>query len=138
MKRLLITLLLIPLLLSACAGMRNKPAPLAAPANPQALPDITGDYALNGTDMTDAEYGGTLHIESAGESTYALTWLLNENILEGEAHIEGNQLLATWHNLEGTLSGTAAYTITVAGQLDGIRLIDGVTGQNHETCYPNE
>lgn len=133
-----LTLVLFALLLSACAGMGNEPAPLAAPANLDALPNIQGDYALNGIDMTDVAYGGTLHIEAAGDGAYAMTWLLNENLLEGQAHIDGNRLIATWHNVEGTLSGTATYTITAAGQLDGVRLIDGVAGENRETCYPNE
>ena len=130
--------LLFALLWSACAGMRNKPGPLAEPADPNALPNILGDYAVNGTDLTDSDYGGTLHIE-AGRSPgeYRLDWVLTENIQEGIGHIEGNQLLATWHTGDGTVSGTITYTITKAGQLIGTRTIDGVPGSYRETCYPN-
>ncbi len=135
---LTLLLTLLSTLLVGCAGMNNKPGPLTAPADPQSLPPLAGDYAINGTDMTDADYGGTLHIE-AGESagTYQLTYLLTESIQRGTGHIEGNQLIVTWEAIDGTLSGTAVYTITTSGQLDGIRTIDGVDGKNRERGYPN-
>ncbi|GAB4531714.1 MAG: hypothetical protein Fur0018_19870 [Anaerolineales bacterium] len=125
-------------LLTGCAGMSNKPAPLAEPADPQALPALEGDYAINGTDMTDAAYGGTLHIDPGiAPHTYSLTWLLTESIQEGGGHTEGNQLIARWQSQDGSLSGTVTYTITIAGQLDGIRTIDGVSGESRERGYPN-
>ncbi len=139
MKKLTFSFLLLSaLLLSACAGMRNKPGPLAEPADPNALPNIVGDFAVNGTDLTDSDYGGTLHIEPGiAPHTYLLTWLLTESIQEGEGHIEGNQLVATWRTRDGKVSGTVTYTITSAGQLIGTRTIDGIEGSYQETCYPN-
>jgi len=140
MKRqfLLLFPLVLLLLLSACSR-RDPPAPLADPADPAALPDISGDYALNGVDMTDAAYGGTLHIEPAETpGHYRLTWLLTGGVQEGEGRIEGNQLIARWRAADPKASGTVTYTITTAGQLDGLRTVDGLEGISRETAYPNE
>ncbi|GAB4404304.1 MAG: hypothetical protein OHK0052_26900 [Anaerolineales bacterium] len=137
--RLLVTLFFAAMLLSGCT--RNNPGPLTAPADPAALPNITGDYAVNGSDPTGAEYGGTLHIEEDGTGTYQLYWVITGSLQSGSGSIEGNQLLVSWQtygSATGEIRGTAIYTITQTGQLDGIRLIEGNPTQGVEVAYPNQ
>lgn len=141
MKQLnwLFTLVLVTGLLSGCT--RNNPGPLTAPADPAALPNIIGDYAVNGSDPTGAEYGGTLHIEADGAGAYKLYWVVTGSLQSGSGRIEGNQLLVAWQtygNATGNIRGTATYTITQSGQLDGIRLIEGNPTQGIEIAYPNQ
>lgn len=135
----LFILIFAALLLNGCT--RNKPGPLTAPADPAALPSILGDYAVNGTDPTGAEYGGTLHIEGDGAGAYKLYWVVTGSLQSGSGQIEGNQLLVTWQtygSATGDIRGTATYTITQTGQLDGIRLIEGNPTQGIEVAYPNQ
>jgi len=139
MKRLSITLLLIALTLTACG--RKPPAPLGAEAPVDNVPGIIGEYALNAKDATGEQYGGTLII-AAGNTTneYKLTWLVSGDIQEGNGTLEGNQLTFTWNSMEGTnqnLSGSGNYTVTVNGELYGLRYIDGVAEPGQEAAYPN-
>lgn len=135
----LLIFILATLLLTGCT--RNTPGPLTAPADPAALPNITGDYAINGTDPTGAEYGGTLHIEKDDTGAYRLYWIVTGSLQSGSGYIEGNRLLVSWQtygNATGDIRGTAIYTITQTGQLDGIRTIEGNPNQGIEIAYPNQ
>lgn len=138
MKRNSILALLVALALSACRG---DPAPLGLDAPVENVPNIVGEYALNATDGTGEEYGGTLII-TAGEAPdqYIITWLVSGDIQEGIGSLEGNQLTFTWKSMQGTqqnLSGYGSYTITVNGELYGLRYIDGVSEPGQEAAYPN-
>lgn len=138
MKRLYIIFLLLTLNLSACRG---EPAPLGADAPVDNVPDIVGEYALNATDGTGEEYGGTL-IVLAGEkpNEYKLQWLVSGGIHEGTGTLTGNQLTFTWRSLteaELNLSGTGVYTVTINGELYGERFINGVEKPGIEAAYPN-
>lgn len=139
MKRFSLLIWLIALGLSACG--RNKPGPLGADASADNIPDIVGSYALNATDPTGEEYGGTLTITQGGQpNEYKFQWLISGGIQEGIGTLEGNQLIFTWNSLAGTdqtVSGTGQYTITVDGQLYGTRTIDGLDTPGKETAYPN-
>lgn len=138
MKRNSILFLLLAIALTACRG---DPAPLGADAPADNVPDIIGEYALNATDGTGEEYGGSLFV-TAGEqpNEYKLQWLVSGGIQEGTGILEGNQLSFTWKSLEGTdqnLSGYGTYTVTVNGELYGPRYIDGVNEPGQEAAYPN-
>ncbi len=139
MKRISILILLLAISLSACG--RKPPAALGADAPADNVPDITGSYALNGTDPTGEAYGGTLSIiESEQPNEYKLQWLVTGAIHEGTGILEGNQLTASWHSIsetDQTISGSASYTVTINGELYGTRAIDGVESPGTETAYPN-
>ncbi|HUM27269.1 MAG TPA: hypothetical protein PKN81_13630, partial [Anaerolineales bacterium] len=79
MRRFSLLILLIALGLSACG--RNKPGPLGADASADNIPDIVGSYALNATDPTGEEYGGTLTITQGGQpNEYKFQWLISGGI----------------------------------------------------------
>ena len=59
MKRIFILLALLAILLTSCRG---DPAPLGADAPAGNVPSILGSFALNATDGSGEEYGGTLSI----------------------------------------------------------------------------
>lgn len=138
MKRIFILITLIALSLTACRG---DPAPLGADAPADNVPSIIGEYALNATDPTGEEYGGSLFITAGSQpNEYNLQWLVSGGIQEGKGVLEGNQLIFTWNSLAGTdqfISGAGTYTITVNGELYGSRSIDGVETPAIESAYPN-
>jgi hypothetical protein len=140
MKRISILILLFAISLSACG--RKPPAPLSADAPADNVPNIIGSYALNANDPTGEQYGGTLSV-FAGDAPneYKLQWLVSGGIHEGSGTLDGNQLTFTWHSVSGTdqdVSGNGVYTVTVNGELYGIRYIDGVEEPGTESAYPNK
>lgn len=138
MKRISILFLLLAIGLTACRG---DPAELGVDAPAENVPNIIGEYALNATDPTGEEYGGSLFITAgAAPNEYKLTWLVSGGIHEGVGILEGNQLTFTWASLSGTdqdVSGEGVYTVTVNGELYGTRSIDGVEEPGIESAYPN-
>jgi hypothetical protein len=140
MKKLTLLALLFTLTLTACFP-RRKPAPLGTDAPADSVPEIVGSFALNATDNTGEQYGGTLTIFSGdAPGKYKMQWLVSGDIQEGEGTLEGNQLTFTWQSVSGTdqhLSGHGVYTITVNGELYGERFIDGVDEPGVESAYPN-
>lgn len=140
MKRISILILLAAITLAACSG--RKPAPLGADAPADNVPNIIGEYAVNGFDPLGEEYGGRLTI-TAGEqpNQYKMQWLVTGGIHEGTGLLEGNQLTITWNSTIGPIenvTGTALYTVTVNGELYGARSIDGTENPGTETAYPNK
>lgn len=140
MKRIIFTLLLLALSVTACGG-RRTPAPLGADSPADNVPDIVGSYALNATDPAGEEYGGTLTIFPGDQpNTYNIQWLVTGAVHEGKGVLEGNQLTVTWETVMETevyLTGSGTYTVTVNGELYGTRIIDGIEGPAVETAYPN-
>jgi hypothetical protein len=138
MKRLNILFLLIAILLTSCRG---DPAPLGADAPADNVPGIIGSFALNATDGSGEGYGGTLSI-FAGDAPneYKMQWLVSGDIQEGTGVLEGNQLTFTWNSVDGTdqtLTGHGSYTVTVNGELYGLRYLNGVEEPGQEAAYPN-
>lgn len=139
MKRISILIVLIAIVLTACAP--RKPAPLGADAPADNVPNILGSYALNANDPTGEQYGGTLTVfASEAADEYKLQWLVSGDIQEGVGTLKGNQLTFTWHSIPGTdqdISGSGTYTVTVNGELYGVRYISGVEEPGTEAAYPN-
>jgi hypothetical protein len=137
MKRVLL-ILLIALSLASCRG---KPVPLSEDASPDNVPNIIGEYAVNGFDPTGQEYGGTLVITQGSQpNEYILQWLVTGGMQEGTGILEGNKLNVTWKSVEGSndiASGKASYTVTTLGQLYGTRTVDGGEGEGTEEVFPN-
>jgi len=138
MKR--INILLLALILTACGAPRT-PAPLAADAPADNVPNIIGSYALNANDPTGEQYGGTLTIFAGNiPDQYKLQWLLSGDVQEGTGTLQGNQLIFTWQSVPGidqSVSGKGIYTVTINGELHGDRFIAGVDTPGTETAYPN-
>ena len=136
-KHLLLTFTLL-LILTACA--RRTGGPLAEDAPPDQVPSLLGEFALNGFDAEGNEYGGRLTITQDGADEYRLQWIISDSIQEGTGALNGNQLEVTWRTVEGfpvQLTGTATYTVTVAGELYGTKTVDGHEGEGTEIAYPN-
>ena len=138
MKRIGLLFLLLVILLTACRG---DPAPLGADAPADNVPAIIGSYALNATDGTGEQYGGTLSIFTGdAPNEFKMQWLVSGDIQEGTGILDGNQLTFTWHSVSGTaqnLSGHGTYTVTMNGELHGERYINGVAQPGQEAAYPN-
>lgn len=140
LSRMALAMLLV-LALAACSRSARGQI-TGADAQPGALPDLTGAYAVNGVDPLGTEYGGTLMIrpgDAAG--SYALEWIVVGNIQEGTGTVEGNQLRVLWRSTMGGPArdshGTATYTITDKGELYGTRTADGAAGVGEEKIFPN-
>ncbi len=132
----------IILLLSIAAGCSRAPKPPAPPANPANLSTLTGDYIVNGFDPTGIEYGGRLKITPGPQpGEYLLEWIISGDLQSGRGVVEGNQLKVAWQSLpipgRPPRQGTTLYTITSAGELTGVRHVDGYAKEGRETAYPN-
>jgi hypothetical protein len=115
---------------------------MAPPADSESLPDLVGTYVVNGVDPLGLEYGGHLTL-SPGETdgTFQMQWIIVGGVQEGIGVLKGNQILVEWKTIEsstGYTQGTAIYTITTLGQLDGIRYVEGLEGEGEEQAYPNQ
>ena len=90
MKRSLWFVLTLSLIvgLAACSATKGKIT--GRDADPAAVPDLAGEYAVNGTDGAGSEYGGRLSVrpgDVAGH--YRLQWIVNESIQEGDGAVRG-------------------------------------------------
>ena len=111
MKRyLLLSILFLVLLLSACST-RERSTEMAPDADPENVPNLLGEYAVNGFDLLGQEYGGRLTITAGDQSdTYKLQWIIVGSIQEGVGILKGNQLHVEWQSVESSTSqsrGTA-------------------------------
>ena len=107
MKRSLGTILVLFLIVGLAACSATKGQITGRDADPAAVPDLAGEYAVNGTDGSGSEYGGRLSIrpgDAAGH--YRLQWIVNESIQEGAGAVEGNKLTATWQSAPGQSAQT--------------------------------
>lgn len=140
MKKITYFLLFLTLTIFLAACARRVGGPLAEDAPPDQVPNILGEYAINGFDPQGNEYGGRLAITQAEEGPYTLQWIISDSLQEGIGSLNGNQLNVTWRTVEGflvQLTGTATYTVTIEGELYGVKTVDGETGEGTEVAYPN-
>lgn len=141
MKRTLIFgLMLLLILLSACST-RERSNEMAPDADPDKVPDLVGEYAVNGLDPLGQEYGGRLTISTGDQSeTFNMQWIVVGSIQAGVGVLKGNQLLVEWQSVESSTSqsrGTAIYTVTEDGELYGTRIVDDYPEEGTEQAYPN-
>ena len=141
MKRyLLLSILLLLLLLSACST-RERSDEMAPDADPGNVPNLVGDFAVNGFDPLGQEYGGRLTITAGDQSdTYKMQWIVVGSIQEGVGILKDNQLHVEWQSVESSTSqsrGTATFTVTEAGELYGTRMVEGYTKEGTEKAFPN-
>ena len=141
MKKYLIIILLLLLIISGCSS-REQPSEMAPDADPDKIPNLGGEYAVNGFDPSGQEYGGRLTIMADGKPNfYKMQWIVVGSIQEGVGILKGNQLLVDWQTIEGSSSqskGTAIYTVTEAGELYGTRMVDGFLKEGVEQAFPNQ
>jgi hypothetical protein len=138
MKKIFILILLLSASLAACG---RKPAELGADAPADNVPNIIGEYAINGFDPLGEEYGGRLTI-TAGDNPneYKMQWIVSGGVHDGVGVLDGNQLTVTWKSLSHPIEnvgGSGIYTVTINGELYGARAIDGTETLGTETAYPN-
>lgn len=139
-KRLLVVLLLMAALLSACSD-DGEGEIKGADASPGAVPALAASYSVNGVDPQGTEYSGNLQVrpgDAAG--TYALQWIITGSIQEGFGQLQGNQLLVRWRTSDSIglgVTGLTTYTITTEGEMYGPRTIDGVEKAGEERAFPN-
>lgn len=125
----------LAVVLAACSSGDDE-VELAPPARPSEVGDLSGRYLVNGVDPLGSEYGGTLTI-SGDPSGYRLSWIVTGSIQEGDGEVVGNRLEVRWRTVDGPLSrGEASYVITSAGELDGVRTVDGYVGSGSEQAFP--
>ncbi len=141
MKRYFLISVLLLLLFTSCST-RERAAEMAPDADPNNVPNLEGEYAVNGFDPLGQEYGGRLTITKGDEpNTYNMQWILVGSIQEGVGILKGNQLIVEWQSVESSTSqsrGTAVYTVTEAGELYGTRMVEGFSEQGTEQAFPNE
>ena len=138
MKNFFVLLLLLSMGLSACG---RTPAPLGADAPANNVPNIIGEYAVNGFDPLGEEYGGRLTVTAGDQpNEYKMQWIVSGGVHQGFGVLSGNQLTVTWESLSGpveNIGGGGQYTVTVNGELYGTRSIEGTETPGMETAYPN-
>jgi hypothetical protein len=139
-KRLLVVLLLMLALLSACSD-DGEGEIKGADASPGAVPALAASYTVNGVDPQGTEYSGNLQVlPGDAAETYALQWIITGSIQEGFGQVQGNQLLVRWRTTDGIglgVTGITTYTITTEGELYGPRTVDGVELAGEEKAFPN-
>lgn len=131
----------LALMLAACSrGARGQIT--GADAAPGAVPDLAGEYAVNGVDGAGSEYSGRLSIrpgDAAGH--YRMQWIITESIQQGTGAVEGNKLNVEWRAVAEKsaqdVHGSAAYTITDVGELYGTRTVEGSARSWEERAFPN-
>jgi len=103
---------------------------------------LAGTYFLNGVDPDGTEYGGRLEIMATDQAdVYDLQWIITGSIQTGTGTVTGNELDAEWEVMEGYNSsshGTAHYTISPEGELNGERVVTGAEGTGTEEAFPGE
>jgi hypothetical protein len=133
-------ILLVALMLASCSRSRGRIA--GADASPGAVPDLAGDYVLNGVDPEGNEYGGVLTILPGAEAgRYDLQWVVTGSIQEGTGILDGNRLRLEWRSSPADptrrTQGRGAYTVTTLKELYGTRSVDGAEGEAAEKAFPN-
>lgn len=134
--------ILLALILAACSGRTPKGQIKGADATPDAVPEVAGDYVVNGVDPLGSEYSGVLKIERgmvAGQ--YRLQWIVTGSLQEGDGVLTGNVLRAEWRtSAEQRIraQGVVTYTVTTAGELHGPRSLAGNPHEGHEAAFPNK
>ena len=140
MKTKLALFFLFLILLASCS--RSDKYSAAAPdAQPDAIPNLVGEYAVNGFDPTGTEYGGRLSVMPGdNENEYLMQWIIVGSIQEGVGILEGNQISVEWQSVSGMvdIQGQATYTVTEAGELYGTKTVPGLDAKGSEIAFPND
>ena len=109
-------------------------------AQPGSIGNLVGGYVLNGIDSHGKEYTGRLDITGGPFSnTYELHWIVTEAFQEGTGTLNGNVLEIEWETSDQAalaVAGTARFTVTVDGELHGLKMVNGDDGEWRETAYP--
>ncbi len=134
------SLALVLLVIIAFSGCRDDPLLHAADAAPGSIGSLVGGYVLNGIDPYGKEYTGRLDITAGPFSdAYELQWIVTEAFQQGTGTLDGNVLEVEWKTSDQAalaVEGTAAFTVTIEGELYGSKSVTGDDGEWRETAYP--
>jgi hypothetical protein len=137
-RRFAIVGLVLLLLLGACS--EEDILAHAEDASAGNVPNIAGEYVLNGIDPKGNEYTGHLTVlEGDALNSYELRWIVTEAFQEGVGRLRGNTLEVEWRTADAAAvqtGGTATLTVTVDGELYGSKRISGEEAEWRETAYP--
>ncbi|MDH5372981.1 MAG: SpoVG family protein, partial [Acidimicrobiia bacterium] len=130
-------LLIVMLAAGACS---DDPLMHADDAEPGSIGNLVGGYVLNGIDPYGKEYTGRLDITGGPVShEYELHWIVTEAFQEGTGTLNGNVLEIEWETSDQAalaVAGTARFTVTVDGELHGVKMVTGTDDEWRETAYP--
>ena len=121
MKSSLGTILVLFLIVGLAACSTTKGKITGRDADPAAVQDLAGEYAVNGMDGAGSEYGGRLSIrpgDAAGH--YRLQWIVNESVQEGAGAVEeqaDGDVAEPARPVSPNARGVATYIITDKGEL---------------------
>ena len=98
------------------------------------LPDLSGTYAVNGTNQQGQNYQGTAEIKRSKLNNYTITWEIGSQQQAGSGVFDGTTFAVNWEM--GSDKGTVTYTYQPDGSLKGTWTQDGVSGTGTETLTP--
>ena len=133
-KKIAVFLSAVLLITLACGLLPTKgDDAVEAPIEESQLPDISGDYTVNGTNADGSPYSGEANITRAGDG-YTIRWVIASESMQGLGEFDGQTYRVDWEASWGT--GEAVYSLTSNGILQGTWTTDGGSGQGTEELKP--
>ena len=97
--------------------------------------DLTGHYAISGTNLDGSPYGGEAQITATSEYTCKIVWKTGGSTSSGICMRDGNAF-AAGYELNGKV-GLVIYLIKANGTLDGTWTVAGVNATGTEILTPD-
>jgi hypothetical protein len=107
---------------------------LATLALPAAAGDLSGRYAVTGTNFDGSSYKGEAEIVITSDSTCAIAWSIAGRESGGICMPNGNAMAAAYE-MDGDI-GLVIYKIEGDGTLKGVWTIAGQRGQGTDVLTP--
>jgi hypothetical protein len=104
-------------------------------ATPLFAQDISGDYAVTGTNLDGSGYTGNASIAMLSDSTCDVLWVTGADSVSSGVCMVANGMVAVSYEM-GDVMGLAVYTVAPDGTLSGEWTIDGQDGTGTETLIP--
>ena len=105
-------------------------APQSSPTDTPQLYDISGMYAVQGTNQQGQSYQGTAEIERTKANNYTITWTIGSQHQSGGGVFDGTTFDVDW--AMGATKGKVTYTLHPDGSMSGTWTQFGVDGVGTE------